>query len=185
MWCPVSVRSVSVPRQIFFHEIYIIIPLSLSRDSMRHTWWVLPGYCIGLGGLALITFRTLRAVFSESKSITLQVNTFGEQYVDVLCLVLLWVVCLIGMRSLWSVMNERSSTKSARSDPLATKTARTPFWFFNGASFSFSDEPGGVAVVPFDESRVQDDFPVFTGVEPRTNRDFSFSVHVVSTPFEK
>lgn len=74
---------------------------------MKKLLLILPGYCVGLGGLLLITYRTLLAIASESKTITVQVNRFGEQYLDVVSLVFLWVVCLVGLLSLTLVVTEK------------------------------------------------------------------------------
>lgn len=75
-------------------------------DPMKKTLLVLLGYGIGLGGLAMITYRTLLAVGTESKAITISVNHFGEQYLDLVCLVFLWVVCVVGLLSLSSVLRD-------------------------------------------------------------------------------
>lgn len=75
---------------------------------MKKLLLVLPGYCVGLGGLLLITYRTLLAIGSESKTITVQVNMFGEQYLDVVSLVFLWVVCLVGLLSLGVLVTEKT-----------------------------------------------------------------------------
>jgi hypothetical protein len=64
---------------------------------MKKTWLILPGYCVGLGGLLLITYRTLLAVSSPGKAILVSVNRFGEQYLDLVALAFLWVVCLVGL----------------------------------------------------------------------------------------
>lgn len=73
---------------------------------MKKTLLVFLGYGIGLGGLALITYRTLLAVGTESKAITISVNRFGEQYLDLVCLVFLWSVCVVGLLSLPSVIRD-------------------------------------------------------------------------------
>jgi hypothetical protein len=52
---------------------------------------------VGVGGLLLITYRTLLAVSSPEKIIMVSVNRFGEQYLDLVCLVFLWMVCLVGL----------------------------------------------------------------------------------------
>ena len=75
-------------------------------DPMKKTLLVLLGYGIGLGGLVLITYRTLLAVGAESKAITISVNRFGEQYLDLVCLVFLWVVCVVGLLSLSSLVRD-------------------------------------------------------------------------------
>jgi hypothetical protein len=48
----------------------------------------------------------LLAIGSESKAITVQVNRFGEQYLDLVCLVFLWLVCLVGLLCLSSLRAE-------------------------------------------------------------------------------
>ncbi len=40
----------------------------LGNGVMKKTWFVLPGYCVGLAGLLLITYRTLLAMSSPEKS---------------------------------------------------------------------------------------------------------------------
>lgn len=86
---------------------------------MKKLLLVLPGYCVGLGGLLLITYRTLLALGSESKTITVQVNRFGEQYLDVASLVFLWVVCLVGLLSLTLVVTEKKHV--ARADSVSSQ----------------------------------------------------------------
>ena len=73
---------------------------------MKKTWFVLPGYCVGLGGLVLITYRTILAISSPDKAILVSVNRFGEQYLDLVALVFLWVVCLVGLLCLSSLARE-------------------------------------------------------------------------------
>ncbi len=93
-------------KQVFISEFYILIFVFMAVDFMRKTWFVLPGYCVGLGGLLLITYRTLLAIGSESKAVTVSVNRFGEQYLDLVALVFLWVVCLVGLLCLSSLAAE-------------------------------------------------------------------------------
>jgi hypothetical protein len=71
--------------------------------------FVLPGYVIGLGALVLITYRTLLAFLSESKAITIHMNRFGEQYLDLVCLVFLWGVCMVGLWSLSSMVHDKKN----------------------------------------------------------------------------
>jgi ABC-type nickel/cobalt efflux system permease component RcnA len=151
-------------------------------DSLRNTWWVLPGYGVGLGGLALITYRTMRAMVSTSKSITVQVNSYGEQYLDLLSLALLWVVSIIGMWVLWSMMKRNANTEKNPSDSPAKDALRKPLESFGGVSFSFSHEPETMPVIPCKESEREDASEVFLADTQGTNRDFSFSVQIVSLP---
>jgi hypothetical protein len=71
---------------------------------------VLPGYLVGCGGLALITYRTILAFFSSSKAIMVHVNRFGEQYVDLVLLFFLWIVCLVGLWSLSKLLKQPGLT---------------------------------------------------------------------------
>lgn len=68
---------------------------------------IIPGYLVGIGGLFLITYRTLLAFFSESKSITIQVNRYGEQYGDIAVLIFIWIVCVVGIVSLIALLKEQ------------------------------------------------------------------------------
>jgi len=74
--------------------------------EMKKDLFILPGYLIGIGCLGLITYRTLSAVRTESKTITVQVNQYGEQYLDVALLVVFWIVCIIGVLSIMTRTNE-------------------------------------------------------------------------------
>jgi hypothetical protein len=78
---------------------------------MKKTWLILPGYCVGLGGLLLITYRTLLAVSSPGKAILVSVNRFGEQYLDLVALAFLWVVCLVGLLCLSHLGKEMNRRK--------------------------------------------------------------------------
>lgn len=58
---------------------------------------IIPGYLIGIGSLFIITYRTLLAFFSDSRVIMIYVNKYGEQYADIVSLVILWAICLVGL----------------------------------------------------------------------------------------
>jgi hypothetical protein len=73
---------------------------------MKKPWFVLPGYCVGLGSLVLITYRTALAVSSPEKAIMVSVNRFGEASLDLVALGFLWLVCLIGLLCLSSWVRE-------------------------------------------------------------------------------
>lgn len=65
-------------KQGFLQEIYIIFRVFTDVVPMNKKLLIVPGYLVGIGGVFLITYRTLLAFFSESKSITIQVNRYGE-----------------------------------------------------------------------------------------------------------
>ncbi|MFA5101968.1 MAG: hypothetical protein WC525_02325 [Candidatus Thermoplasmatota archaeon] len=114
---------------------------------MRKALLVIPGYCIGLGGLLLITYRTVLAVLSESKAVIVHVNSFGEQYLDLACLVFLWIVCLVGLSSLSTLMSEKKDKRL-----LCSETPRDDAWITPmtslGHTTSFHSTP--LVMVPED-----------------------------------
>jgi hypothetical protein len=149
-WCPVSVQSVSVlfagdecrvvvlEKKAGIYQLVLYINFCiLVTDLMKKTWLILPGYCVGLGGLLLITYRTLLAVSSPGKVVMVSVNRFGEQYLDLVCLVFLWAVCLIGLLSLSSMVSEKkregwSTVEHSKKDVLVNPI------FSNSVSDSFT-----------------------------------------------
>ena len=68
------------------------------------TVFILGGYLSGMLLLALHTWISLSAFFSDSKSITIYINRYGEQYGDILTFAFFWVLCLIGLYSLYRQM---------------------------------------------------------------------------------
>jgi hypothetical protein len=98
---------------------------------MKKTWFVLPGYCVGLTGLLLITYRTLLAISSPEKSILVSVNRFGEQYLDLVCLVFLWVVCLVGLLCLSSWVNEMSRRERSKAGQTRKGVLGSPLLSFD------------------------------------------------------
>jgi hypothetical protein len=79
---------------------------------MKKEHFVLPGYLVGLCSLGLITYRTLLAIGTNSKAITVTVNQYGEQYLDVVLLVILWIVCVIGVLA-FSSQGKQQKTRAS------------------------------------------------------------------------
>lgn len=100
----------------FYQWFYIIFVPFISVDAMDKKLLLIPGYLVGCGGLLLITIRTLAAVVSEQKTVILHVNRFGEQYLDLLLLGLLWIVCVIGLWSLTRMLREQGSAQRHSDD---------------------------------------------------------------------
>jgi hypothetical protein len=146
---------------------------------MGKAQWILLGYCIGLGGLALITYRTLLAVGSESKSVVLQVNRFGEQYADLVCLVFLWVVCMIGGLSLLSLVREKTGTRTMDLECEGEDDIRMPTVSFTGVPQSFLEgQFGGIGEEGiYRLSMIRSGFSSMNG--DGTNGGFSFSVRLI------
>jgi len=138
-------------KQGFLHEIYIIFRVFTDVEVMKKTLLVLPGYCVGLGGLLLITYRTLLAVGTESKSITIQVNRFGEQYVDLACLVFLWGVCMIGVVSLSLLLKEEKVEKGFVGKRDEGTVVEKPRMSLGVVPDSLLNEPSVVVVKAFRE----------------------------------
>ena len=66
-------------------------------NCIRDKFLIIPGYLIGLCCLIIITYRTLIAFLSETKAVTIYINKFGEQFYDVVALIIIWVICVIGL----------------------------------------------------------------------------------------
>lgn len=81
----------------------------------RHIWGespikkalIIPGYLAGLGSLLLITYRTILAFFSETKAVTVSINLYGEQHLDIISLVIIWSICLVGLFSLYRAVKDK------------------------------------------------------------------------------
>ena len=72
--------------------------------GMKKKLFVIPGYLAGIGSLFVLTYSTLLAFFSESKSVTIFVNRFGEQYADIAILIFIWIICLLGLIYLYLLL---------------------------------------------------------------------------------
>jgi hypothetical protein len=58
---------------------------------------IITGYIVGLSCLFLISYRTLIAFFSESKAVTIYINRFGEQFIDLFAIIIIWAICIVGL----------------------------------------------------------------------------------------
>jgi hypothetical protein len=112
---------------------------------MKKTWFVLPGYCVGLGGLVLITYRTILAVSSPGKAILVSVNRFGEQYLDLVALAFLWLVCLVGLLCLSSLVKEMNRKEVLRFTQSNLGDVRNPMFSFD--VFDSFHQPSSVAMM--------------------------------------
>jgi len=45
----------------------------------------------------VITYRTIIAFLNENKMVTININRYGEQYLDIFAIVVIWLVCLISL----------------------------------------------------------------------------------------
>ena len=61
--------------------------------------------------LFLISYRTLIAFFSDGKAITIYINRYGEQYLDIAALIVIWVICLMGVYFLYKTLLEEKTVK--------------------------------------------------------------------------
>ena len=84
-------------------------------DRIKNKLLVIPGYIIGLSCLLLVTYRTFIAFFSESKSVLIHINRFGEQYLDLVALVVIWIISLIGLIILLYMLKEERENKKRKS----------------------------------------------------------------------
>ena len=111
---------------------------------MKNKLLIVPGYLIGIGSLFIITYRTLLAFFSESKSVTINVNRYGEQYADIAFLVVIWIVCLVGLVYLYIAMREGRIAKVPESDIRGRKVMSKDGLYLGVLRDSLVDEKTGV-----------------------------------------
>lgn len=71
---------------------------------------------VGIGCLILVTYRTLRAFFNGSKAVTIHINRYGEQYLDILSLIIIWIVCLVGLIVLHRILKEEGIRETMTND---------------------------------------------------------------------
>lgn len=102
--------------QGFLRDIYIIFRVFAGVGLMKKKLLIVPGYLVGISGVLLITYQTLLAFFSEGKSVTVQVNRYGEQYGDIVVLVFLWVVCIVGLVCLVALLRDPKAETVANRD---------------------------------------------------------------------
>ena len=112
--------------------------------KMKNKLLIVPGYLIGIGCLFIITYRTILAFFSDSKSITIHVNRFGEQYADIAFLVVIWIICLVGLIYLFIVMREGRISKVLETDIRVRKVMSKDGLYLGVLRDSLVDEKTGV-----------------------------------------
>ena len=81
-------------------------------DRIKKKLLIIPGYIIGISCLLLVTYRTFIAFFSESKSVLVNINRFGEQYLDLFALVVIWIITLIGLIILILMLKEEREIRN-------------------------------------------------------------------------
>jgi hypothetical protein len=81
-------------------------------DRIKNKLLIIPGYIIGLSCLLLVTYRTFLAFFSDSKSVLVHINRYGEQYLDLFALVIIWIITFIGLFYLIMTLKEERKIKN-------------------------------------------------------------------------
>ena len=56
------------------------------------------------------------AFFSESKSVTIFVNRYGEQYADLISLFFIWTICILGLIALYKIIKEEKRQTSLKNN---------------------------------------------------------------------
>jgi len=112
---------------------------------MKNKLLVIPGYLVGIGSLFILTYRTLLAFFSESKSVTIYVNRFGEQYADIAILIFIWIVCLLGFRYLYLLIKEEKMPMALGSEVRGKKVLNKDGVYLGVLSKSLFDKKTGLA----------------------------------------
>ena len=55
----------------------------------------------------------MNAFFSESKSVVININKFGEQFIDLFALVIIWIISLVGLIILFLMIKEEKVLKNS------------------------------------------------------------------------
>jgi hypothetical protein len=76
---------------------------------------IIPGYFIGLSCLFLVTYRTLVAYLSDSNAVTIYINRYGEQHLDIFALIVFWIICIVGMIFLIRILKKEDTAKNIKS----------------------------------------------------------------------
>jgi len=71
--------------------------LHCGGNLIKEKLLILPGFIVGILSLMIITYRTILAFLDENKVITISINKYGEQYLDIIALVAIWSVCMISL----------------------------------------------------------------------------------------
>jgi hypothetical protein len=73
------------------------------------------------------------AFFSDSKTVIIHINRFGEQFIDILALIIIWIICIVGLIILFIILKEgkeqRKSSFNYDKEPLITQN--NPFFDTN------------------------------------------------------
>ena len=76
------------------------------EDRIKYKLLIVPGYIIGMLCLLVMTYRTFIAFLSDSKSILIHINKFGEQYLDLFALLIIWIISIVGLIILFLMLKE-------------------------------------------------------------------------------
>ena len=87
--------------------------------------------------LFIMTYRTLIAFFSESKSVVVNINKYGEQYIDLFALVIIWIISLVGLIILFWMLKEEKILKIS-----FYKSEKRPMIEKNQSLFAISNNIG-------------------------------------------
>jgi hypothetical protein len=154
-------------------------------NETKKKFLILPGYLIGIGCLALLTYRTFLAFFSESKSITIQVNRYGEQYSDIAVLVFIWIVCLIGLLYLSTLLKEENVKKVIEGDIRGRNVMNTKGLSLDIVRDALRDEKTGTVTGALQESSKETDQGL-SHLNEQGNRSVSSdSVEIISDIIEE
>jgi len=99
--------------------------------TIKNKLAILIGYILGLSCLFLITYRTIVAFLSNSKAITIYINRFGEQYLDLIALAVFWIISIIGLFLLLKNTQDEKITEKINQNnktPILTKPRYSSYY---------------------------------------------------------
>ena len=78
-----------------------------------------------------MTYRTIIAFLSEGKAITIHINKFGEQFLDLFSLVIIWIITIVGLIILIYYIKKEEKTKEVPFTYKEIVDDKKPHLFFN------------------------------------------------------
>ena len=126
------------------------------KTMKKHTILIIPGYIAGLGSLWLITYRTLLAFFSESKTVTVYINAFGEQYADLVSLIIIWGICILSAVALYKIVKQEEDKPLFHNITGKKVVNRDGLYLGNLRHLSFDEKTGIVSRIFVEPSKYVD-----------------------------
>jgi len=145
---------------------------------MHKEHFILPGYLVGISCLGLITYRTLLAVGTATKAITVTVNQYGEQYLDIAFLIVMWIVSTIGLLSLRAFSKDTQRITSANNSYPQRVNQQNQQMPFDVSRYSLRNDTPSPRILHTPTTNIHEPFsPLEQHHDSRASSDEQTSVH--------